>query len=96
MRVARVAPDFLEQLRDLLGQRRNLRLELRDPHVTRGELGILARKLALQFGDSRVAPVRGHEPQSPIRVRMESAKKKMERYESLTRGVNGYDRLRDV
>jgi hypothetical protein len=36
VRVARIATHDLEQLRDLLGQRRDLRLELRDPNVPLG------------------------------------------------------------
>src|SRR5450432_2055201 len=54
MRVARVAPDDLEQLRDLLRQRRDLRFELNDPGLPRCQR-------ALQLSDSIVAPVRRHD-----------------------------------
>ena len=55
-----------------------------------------ARSAALRAGSPSNSAIRSSrqsvptKPQSPIRARMESAKKRMERYGSLTRGVNGY------
>ena len=71
-RVARVATELLEQIGDLLRQRadaplerHDLSLELGDPRVLRGDLGILLCEPPLEIHDSIVLAVARHALREP-------------------------------